>query len=171
MTNLLFVFLLLHVYLSKSIDRLWLIRHCDKPHKSNNPCCSKIGYDRSNAWNFYFQHIFDNKNIIQIYASNFNDKKICMDNIEYSANRKCQKSQRMFLTAYYIHKNLKNVNINVFTINLNHDVKSVEVVRFVFMVEENQNVRNVVEVKFVSIINQNQLVKNVVEVLFANTIE
>ena len=100
-------------HLTNSIERLWIIRHCDKPNSNSNPCCSEIGYERSSKWYIYFSKVFDKTNKIQIYTSNYNEKKICAINsyFQYSPNKPnkhCQKSQRMFLTAYAISQTFIN---------------------------------------------------------------
>lgn len=98
---------------TKSIERLWIIRHCDKPNSNSNPCCNKIGYERSNKWYIYFSKVFDKTNQIQIYTSNYNEQKICTINpkFQHKPNKHCQKSQRMFLTAYAISQTFMNNGI------------------------------------------------------------
>ena len=100
------------------LERIWIIRHCDKPKQISNPCCSNIGYDRAKNWHLYFQKYFTKKNIIEIYSSNYNEKKVCLkdNNYQLNPNKSCQKSQRMFLTANYIQENLKQ-KYNVFKKN------------------------------------------------------
>jgi hypothetical protein len=115
------IFLQIFIFfkLCNGLDRLWLIRHCDKPKSSKNPCCSELGYERAKNWYHYFKIHFKKNSIIKIYSSNFNEKKVCINNILYNPNSNCQKSQRMFLTAYYLQETLQkfykfqeNININ-----------------------------------------------------------
>jgi len=115
------IFLQIFIFfkLCNGLDRLWLIRHCDKPKSSKNPCCSELGYERAKNWYHYFKIHFKKSSIIKIYSSNFNEKKVCINNILYNPNAICQKSQRMFLTAYYLKETLQkfykfqeNININ-----------------------------------------------------------
>jgi len=110
--------LFLFVKLFNSLDRLWLIRHCDKTNSISNPCCSEIGYERAKNWHNYFIIYFNKKSILKLYSSNFNEKKVCINNILYKPDYNCQKSQRMFLTAYFLQEKLKKYytfkeNINV----------------------------------------------------------
>uniref|UniRef100_A0A6C0ERF9 Uncharacterized protein n=1 Tax=viral metagenome TaxID=1070528 RepID=A0A6C0ERF9_9ZZZZ len=107
---------------SISIERIWLIRHCDKPRVESNPCCSTYGYNRSINWFFYFKQYLNKDNNIEIYSSNYNEKIFCsLDVIPgYKPNNSCQKSQRMFLTAYYIQEKLITNNYKIYhKINLN----------------------------------------------------
>ena len=48
---------------------------------------------------------------IQIYSSNFNENKVCIPHMKYNPNPTCQKSQRMFLTAYNLHKSFESNDI------------------------------------------------------------
>jgi hypothetical protein len=91
-----------------AVDKIWLIRHCDKPNSETNPCCSELGYERAKNWHHYFKTQLHKKSIVKLYASNFNEKKVCVNNILYKPDSKCQKSQRMFLTAFYLREKLNN---------------------------------------------------------------
>jgi len=91
-----------------SIERLWLIRHCDKPKAMNNPCCSDVGYKRSRHWAPYFTNYLNSNHIVKLYSSNYNEKKTCIIEDVYTKNKNCQKSQRMFLTSYFIKDSLIN---------------------------------------------------------------
>jgi len=96
------------------LERLWLIRHCDKPKGISNPCCSELGYHRAKSWHLYFTKYFNQNNIIEIYSSNYNEKKTCsIDIIGYKSEHSCQKSQRMFLTAYYIQEKMQKNKLNM----------------------------------------------------------
>lgn len=76
-------------------NRIWIIRHCDKPSDPNNPCCSERGYERANAWaDFFLSRV---KNPV-FFASNYHENKTCGIRAHHY-NRVCQKSQRMYLTA------------------------------------------------------------------------
>jgi hypothetical protein len=94
----------------QSIDRIWLLRHCDKPVDPYNPCCSELGYKRAENWHRYFEkytNLKNDNNRIQLYSSNYNEKKVCLSELtDYQPNKYCQKSQRMFLTAYYLQQRL-----------------------------------------------------------------
>lgn len=110
-------------HLTSSIKRLWIIRHCDKPNSNSNPCCSEVGYERSSKWHIYFSKVFDKTNKIQIYASNYNEKKRCIVTpyFQYNANKYCQKSQRMFLTANAISQSFINSNFtNIYHKEINN---------------------------------------------------
>jgi len=109
----------LFLKLCHSVDRIWLIRHCDKPKTNANPCCSELGYERAKNWHRYFKMQMHKNSIVKIYSSNFNEKKVCINNILYKPDFTCQKSQRMFLTAYYLQNTLQkfinfqeNINTN-----------------------------------------------------------
>jgi hypothetical protein len=93
------------------VERIWFIRHCDKPKSPENPCCSDTGYKRAAAWADYFRTHFTDA---QIYTSNYNEKKTCIVSAA-KPDRSCQKSQRMYLTASLIHTPL------VSTLPLNTD--------------------------------------------------
>ena len=87
------------------VERIWFIRHCDKPESPANPCCSDKGYKRAKAWLNYFRVKLENPTRVQIYTSNYNEKKMCIVSAE-KPDRSCQKSQRMYLTASLIHTGL-----------------------------------------------------------------
>ena len=92
--------------------RLWLIRHCDKPEDQSSPCCSEIGYKRASSWSTFFMKHISKDRLVEVYSSNFNLAKICTPLTKYiKPDDSCQKSQRMFLTAYNIHKALTNTSI------------------------------------------------------------
>ena len=113
MLNIFFYIFFTHFV--SSVDRIWLIRHCDKPNNSVSPCCSQLGYERSDNWFYYLDRYLKKNNNIIIYSSNFNEKKICIPyvNKHHEANRNCQKSQRMFLTAYSIQNKLTKNDYHV----------------------------------------------------------
>ena len=102
-------------YLSIHLERLWLLRHCDKPKDNKNPCCSEIGKERTKYWIHYFLKVFNKEKSIQFYTSNFrSNEESCMnEKMVYQTNDKCQKSQRMFYTTYYIQKEFIKNNFNV----------------------------------------------------------
>jgi hypothetical protein len=91
-----------------ALNRIWLVRHCDKPISTSDPCCSKLGYERAAQWHLYFEKYIQKRDKVKIYSSNFNEKKICINNIKYLPDSSCQKSQRMFLTAYYLQNTFKD---------------------------------------------------------------
>jgi hypothetical protein len=94
-----------------ALERIWLVRHCDKPKDTNNPCCSEMGYQRANMWYQYFQSWLNPENKIKVITSRFNKKKVCIPNIdtniENDSDNKCQKSQRMWITGFYIYRDLQ----------------------------------------------------------------
>lgn len=97
---------------SFALERIWIIRHCDKPSNKNNPCCSEIGYKRANAWYQYFQTYLKKDDKIKIITSNYDFKKSCIPQglpliNTATPNSQCQKSQRMWITGYYIFSNLR----------------------------------------------------------------
>lgn len=96
-----------------AVNRIWLIRHCDKPKSAYDPCCSKLGYERAAQWHLYFEKYIQKRDKVKIYSSNFNEKKICINNIKYLPDSSCQKSQRMFLTAYYLQITFKDDAIDL----------------------------------------------------------
>jgi len=87
--------------------KIYLIRHCEKPDDPDDPTCSEKGYRRAEAWATFFtspdfepQFTPDN---VTIFAAAPYDKK----------NRpKCQRSQRMLLTAQPLAQKL-GIPINV----------------------------------------------------------
>jgi len=107
---------------SYAVERLWIIRHCDKPFdlassNDQNNCCSDIGYQRAEKWHLFFDKNFESRNLIQMYASNFDYSESCrtfeQNYMSSQPKNYCQKSQRMYLTAYYIKENLENLKHNV----------------------------------------------------------
>ena len=84
-------FIIFIFFLSKSIihaNKIWIIRHCDKPNDHNNPCCSDVGYERSIGWANYFKDYLGNK--VNMITSDFHSKKICVNNVNHTKNN-CQK--------------------------------------------------------------------------------
>jgi hypothetical protein len=112
-------------FINATPERIWLIRHCDKTKRENNNCCSKIGYERSKNWQVYFNELFDKNNIVKIYTSNFNEKRICLENLNTTPNSNCQKSQRMFLTAFLMKEQMKLSNLNT-NINLDYCIGDIK---------------------------------------------
>jgi len=118
-----FLFLITNLYIySNALERIWIIRHCDKDNNSGN-CCNKHGYKRALSWNKYFSYYIREKFII--YTADFYLKtnaktNLCIDynnnyNINYNNNYNlnCQKSQRMYITSYLLCKSMFNcLNIN-----------------------------------------------------------
>jgi hypothetical protein len=97
-----------------ALNRIWLIRHCDKPKNPENPCCSEMGYRRANSWYQYFQLWLKPENIVKIVTSEFNKKKVCISGITTGSNSQCQKSQRMWITGFYIYSHLQtNMSIQI----------------------------------------------------------
>lgn len=118
--------LLFFIYFLKishtNANKIWIIRHCDKPNNPKNPCCSDTGYDRSIGWANYFKdYLGNNNNRINIITSDFHSKTKCVDKLNHTKNN-CQKSQRMLLTTYYLSKQLLDMNYKIDTINLNYCV-------------------------------------------------
>jgi len=96
-----------YIQLAVGLQRIWFLRHCDKPHNKDNPCCSKKGYQRANNWHLYFQTWIPQTSRIAIYTSSFHEKKMCIQNTNsINTNKQCQKSQRMWITAQTIYNNL-----------------------------------------------------------------
>jgi hypothetical protein len=103
----------------KGLDRLWLIRHCDKI-TDNNPCCSQTGYDRANHWYLYLK-VFIDPLKLGIYTSNYNEYKQCIIDKNFKTNPNCQKSQRMYLTANAIREQYINTDSSLLIpINTNY---------------------------------------------------
>lgn len=113
------IFFIIQIFNINSANKIWIIRHCDKPNNHKNPCCSDSGYERSIGWANYFKDYLGNK--INIITSDFHSKTICVDKLNHTKNN-CQKSQRMFLTTHYLSKQLLDMNYNIETINLNYCV-------------------------------------------------
>jgi len=107
-----------------AVNRIWLIRHCDKTKNISNPCCSNLGYERASLWHQYFEKYIQKQDKVKIYTSNFTPlKQSCINNINYQSepNTNCQKSQRMFLTAYYLQNTFKYNMIDLSpTINIDY---------------------------------------------------
>lgn len=130
-------------YLSYSciaIDRIWLLRHCDKPKDNQNPCCNQLGYFRANQWHTYFERYFDSKTIIKIYTSGFyneNKNNLCEIAInKYPENKKCKKSRRMWLTANIINNTLsKKYNLKG---KINDDYCSGDYKKIIKNIKENK---------------------------------
>jgi len=95
-----------------NVKRIWLIRHCDKPKKHSNPCCTDLGYERAEAWGDFFHRWTPPENKIGIYTSNYHEKKQC-ETPQYpmvgyqKPSQDCQKSQRMFYTAVSIDEEMR----------------------------------------------------------------
>ena len=104
-------------------SRLWFLRHCDKPSDPDNSCCSPAGYDRARAWSTYFMQKWGNAywegdlmhpHHVSLYASAFHSKQVCLGVPKHrvgedgKGSKKCQHSQRMFLTAKAIQHGLES---------------------------------------------------------------
>jgi hypothetical protein len=150
-----------------SLQKLWIIRHCDKPDDHKNPCCSEKGQVQSRMWGNFFTNYFDKNDKINIVASNYRSNNLCKDNITESfyfnkiynsgnfKQRKinqydyyndyynddkyvCQKSQRMFLTSQYLSNTLIMLNYSVPQINIDYCVGQVdELYTYVNMLDQN----------------------------------
>jgi hypothetical protein len=124
----LFLFSLFFTFLplsSLALERIWLIRHCDKPKDHNNPCCSDKGYIRANSWHYYFLPFWNSHDTVKIITSSFNEKKICLPHVyPYSfreTGNTCQKSQRMWITGYYLYNNLYTTTVSNLLSKINSD--------------------------------------------------
>ena len=92
------------------LQRIWFIRHCDKPDNNDNPCCSNLGLQRAHVWPSYFKtHLPTHENAALIYTSGFSQDKQCTNNGYDNAFRKknCPSSQRMWLTSNILYQNLQ----------------------------------------------------------------
>ena len=100
-------------YSAFSTKTIWFIRHCDKPKSSTNRCCSDLGYERAQHWPLYFTSQ-TNSNHFDIYASDFDQTKACapLPNLLLLATRRCQKSQRMYLTALELTPSPHKINLH-----------------------------------------------------------
>jgi len=96
------------LFLSTSLSQksIWFLRHCDKPHNPVNPCCTDLGYDRANHWYRYFADRIKHNQPLAIYTSGFNEKRVCINNTRHLSTKYCQKSQRMYLTALAIQREI-----------------------------------------------------------------
>jgi hypothetical protein len=92
------------------VERIWFIRHCDKQN-DNNPCCSDDGYLRTKTWNSYFEKYIPYENKIKLITSDFSGDFVCVHHDNFtllsSTTRKCQQSQRMYLTTHYLYESMK----------------------------------------------------------------
>jgi hypothetical protein len=80
-------------------QRIWFIRHCDKPNNPNDRGCSSKGIWRANQWAQYF---IGRVNKPTLYTSGFRGYK----------NAQCpQKSERMMTTAILIKNELMGASI------------------------------------------------------------
>ncbi len=101
-------------------NKVWIIRHCDKPIDTKNPCCSDSGYKRSLGWaNYFQQHIEYTYPPINIITSNYNSKNKCIKHVLHERTN-CQKSQRMFLTTHYLSSQLSNLKYEISPINIDY---------------------------------------------------
>src|ERR1700751_1583042 len=92
-----------------AIERLWLIRHCDKVDNTN-PCCASIGYERALYWSKYLSDKLPiNKNLYFIHPGESSYKK-CLRSNDFNATRdsKCQKSERLTITMEIIRSNMEH---------------------------------------------------------------
>lgn len=114
---LLILCILVILNVTASTKHVWLIRHCDKPNDKESSCCSSYGYKHANNWYKYFEKYITSSPYI--YGANYNEEYQCTEYHNYNYDRNCQKSQRMYLTAYAIHESFyysKNeVNIDYCT--------------------------------------------------------
>ena len=108
------------IYLSNAIpQRLWMIRHCDKPINDADSCCSDFGHQREQKWSIFLHKYLDQENsVIEMYASNFRTIQTCNYNINYefmtsTPRKNCQRAQRMYSSAYYIKENLESLNYTI----------------------------------------------------------
>jgi len=142
MKNVYLLLILLHV--THGLDKIWLLRHCDKPDNVRNDCCSNNGYARSNHWHLYFERYFFplGQNKIKIYTSNFHSSKtnICIHNINHIDDKTCQHSQRMYLTSNYLYNSLNKQNITSI-INFDYCVGS-----YVDMIHNINNITNYTDI-------------------------
>ena len=111
------MFIILQIYILlicvNAYNNIWIIRHCDKLNDIDK-CCSPIGDNRSRLWgNFFTNYYSDSKVNINIYATGSLYDFFCEENknIRGPINKKCNKSQRMVLTANYIYNNLTYNNL------------------------------------------------------------
>ena len=116
-----FIFLFLFIFnFADSVDRIWLIRHCDKP--SRGDCCNPVGYERSILWSNYFNShlsLSPSPSILEgmegpsklegeglfIVTAGYDDKRLCIPK-ETGYESRCQHSQRMYITASSLARNL-----------------------------------------------------------------
>ena len=123
---ILFNLFILSFAIANAMNKLWLIRHCDKDKdkdKDKDYCCSKVGLIRSHNWINYFNKYISSDTNIKIYTSKFYlDKhtKICeTQNAKYyqnNSNQKCQKSQRMITTSKILYDTFINNSYTQITI-------------------------------------------------------
>lgn len=85
---------------------IFFIRHCDKPENPSSPCCSDLGYVRSQYWSKYLEKQITSKEV-HVFASGYNSAKQCIPNVKHPGTPGCQHSQRMFLTANFIVQDLQ----------------------------------------------------------------
>ena len=117
---LIFIFFIFNYFgLSLGINRIWFIRHCDKPHNNKNPCCSMLGYKRAENWDYYLTKYLTKNDSIKIVTSNFNTNKVCMMDLDRTPDSYCPKSQRMYLTSHLIYHNMKRINMYNISYNIN----------------------------------------------------
>ena len=95
--------LLLFIICTHAFERLWIIRHCDKPD-GNNPCCSQTGYQRALFWSQYLSDKITNSSTVYFISSGSSSHKKCSSN--RTIDTRCQKSERLALTSSIIRKNL-----------------------------------------------------------------
>jgi len=95
-----------------------MLRHCDKPIDPRDSCCSDVGHQREQRWSTFLHRYLDKGSIIKLYASNFHSIQTCGYHIDYTLmtttpKKHCQKSQRMYSSAYCIKKNLESLKYEV----------------------------------------------------------
>ena len=103
---MLFFFLLIPCI--SSVEKIWILRHCDKPENPKNPCCSEYGKIRFQSWNQYFmRQNIPQENSIQIIGSNYDDSKSkCVVSNQQKTNEKCNYSQRMVESSLYLQESM-----------------------------------------------------------------
>ena len=94
-------------------NKIWLIRHCDKPSKTESPCCSARGYLRAEAWSNYFATRATQP--LYYISSGYRQKQECINDFyvpeKGDLNSDCPKSQRMFITSYIIQQSLREEDV------------------------------------------------------------
>jgi hypothetical protein len=105
----------LGVGFSLGLERIWFIRHCNKPKNNQNPCCSTDGYNYAQQLHTFFEDAIDPlSSTLLIIPSGFKKKVNCVENaneynnhtIKTKADHRCQRSQRMYITGTLLYENM-----------------------------------------------------------------
>jgi hypothetical protein len=91
---------LLLIAAAGAVDRIWILRHCDKPR--DGPCCSALGYERAYAWGAYLSHRVPAAASVLYLEAGASSPRRCGVPANHSrapVDAQCQRSERLRITS------------------------------------------------------------------------